>query len=131
MADYFCPKCRQRTANMYGSGHECPPPTEPKIIDWKARCNEMERYWFTPEEGAIFIKENHELKKEMEAIRAALGMPATEVVDAYMDYRVKYNELIMAVATKHPNLTRHQTALMYIENAESAKDDQVETARDA
>lgn len=30
----------------------------------------------------------------------------------------KYMELIMAVGTKHPNQTRHETALMYIINAE-------------
>lgn len=32
----------------------------------------------------------------------------------------KYNELLMAVQTKHPEETRHQTALRYIEQQEAA-----------
>jgi hypothetical protein len=32
----------------------------------------------------------------------------------------KYNELIMAVARKFPDQTRHQTALRYIQQAEAA-----------
>lgn len=31
---------------------------------------------------------------------------------------LKYHELIMAVATKHPEETRHETALRYIQEAE-------------
>ncbi|RLC23193.1 MAG: hypothetical protein DRH56_07865 [Deltaproteobacteria bacterium] len=32
-----------------------------------------------------------------------------------------YNELLMAVETKHPGESRHQTALRYIRNAESRR----------
>lgn len=42
--------------------------------------------------------------------------------------REKYNELIMAVASKYPNETRHQTALRYIQQAESNKGDGIATA---
>lgn len=39
--------------------------------------------------------------------------------DTYWKERVEaYNELILAVGNKHPNETRHQTALRYIKNAE-------------
>lgn len=40
-----------------------------------------------------------------------------------IDYKKLYEELIMEVATKHPNETRHQTALRYIRQAESHQDD--------
>lgn len=45
-------------------------------------------------------------------------VPVTEA-DSVSELKTKYNELIMAVARKHPNETRHQTALRYIKNAES------------
>lgn len=32
----------------------------------------------------------------------------------------RYHELLYAVASKHPNESRHDTALRYINNAESA-----------
>lgn len=35
------------------------------------------------------------------------------------DYRTLYYELIMAVARKYPGETRHQTALRYIQRAET------------
>lgn len=25
MADYYCPQCKERLSNMYGSGHSCQP----------------------------------------------------------------------------------------------------------
>ena len=34
------------------------------------------------------------------------------------ELEAKYNELIMAVASKYPKETRHQTALRYINDAE-------------
>ena len=39
----------------------------------------------------------------------------------------KYYELIMAVANKYPNETRHQTALRYIKEAESCKESDIGT----
>jgi hypothetical protein len=36
----------------------------------------------------------------------------------------RYNELLYAVAKKHPDETRHETALRYIRQAEQPKDDQ-------
>lgn len=40
-----------------------------------------------------------------------------------MDLEVKYNELIMAVASKWPNESRHEAALRYINQAESHDDE--------
>ncbi len=40
-------------------------------------------------------------------------------------YRKAYDELIYHVETKHPNQTRHETALMYIKNAENRDSSQV------
>jgi hypothetical protein len=34
----------------------------------------------------------------------------------------KYNELILSVGNKYPNESRHETALRYIRNAETPKD---------
>ena len=52
--------------------------------------------------------------------------------EQYMALNEKYMELIMAVATKFPNESRHETALRYIEQAENrsniACEAQVETA---
>lgn len=45
---------------------------------------------------------------------------APQPTDKLLELETKYNELIMAVASKYPNETRHQTALRYIKNAESA-----------
>lgn len=39
-------------------------------------------------------------------------------LDRVRELEAKYNELIMAVASKYPNETRHQTALRYINDAE-------------
>lgn len=36
-----------------------------------------------------------------------------------VDYKEKYHELLYAVGTKYPGETRHQTALRYIQRAES------------
>lgn len=41
-----------------------------------------------------------------------------EGYDKLLAYEKKYYLLIMAVGTKHPNETRHQTALRYILEAE-------------
>jgi len=40
-------------------------------------------------------------------------------IAALRDKALAYDELIYAVATKHPNETRHQTALRYIMQRES------------
>lgn len=39
-----------------------------------------------------------------------------------VDVKEKYNELLMAVARKFPNETRHETALRYIREAEKLSD---------
>jgi hypothetical protein len=41
-----------------------------------------------------------------------------ERINLHFDRLEKYNELIMAVGTKFPNETRHQTALRYIQEAD-------------
>ena len=38
--------------------------------------------------------------------------------DKLAELREKYNELLYAVGNKHPDETRHQTALRYIQQAE-------------
>lgn len=40
----------------------------------------------------------------------------------------KYNELLMAVQSKFPGETRHETALRYIRNAETGSNDACEEA---
>jgi hypothetical protein len=47
------------------------------------------------------------------ALVAALAEPEPDAIAA------KYNELLMAVAQKHPDETRHETALRYITQAEN------------
>ena len=47
------------------------------------------------------------------ALEAALAEPEPDAIAA------KYNELLMAVAQKHPDETRHETALRYITQAEN------------
>ena len=55
------------------------------------------------------------------------GEPArwVEVSDIY-ELERKYNELIYAVQKKYPNETRHETALRYIQEAESKGPTQTE-----
>jgi hypothetical protein len=52
-------------------------------------------------------------KAALAAIDAALAEPEPDAIAA------KYNELLMAVAQKHPDETRHETALRYITQAEN------------
>lgn len=47
------------------------------------------------------------------------------------DAKVLYNELLFAVATKHPGESRHQTALRYIRRAEEAKCSTATTAKES
>lgn len=46
----------------------------------------------------------------------------TRAANEIEQLRRKYNELIMAVASKFPNETRHETALRYIKKAEEQKE---------
>lgn len=48
---------------------------------------------------------------------------AEQVIEAAEDIKTKYYELIMAVGNKYEKETRHETALRYIQQAESCKDD--------
>lgn len=60
----------------------------------------------------LLEKEVARLKEEENhALRAQLASAEQRVAE--------YNELIYAVQTKHPDETRHQTALRYIRNAEN------------
>ena len=45
-----------------------------------------------------------------------------EAPEQWLGTQEKYMELLLAVASKFPNETRHQTALRYIKNAESHTD---------
>ena len=51
-------------------------------------------------------------QKAIDLIKKITTTPASPVQELY-------NELLFAVARKHPNETRHQTALRYIQQAES------------
>ena len=58
------------------------------------------------------------------AIRAAEAISVEEAradANALDDLRRKYSELLYAVASKHPQETRHETALRYIRQAEDAR----------
>lgn len=57
-----------------------------------------------------------------EQIAEALGQIEPQVMPKIADLEEKYNELIMAVAKKFTNETRHQTALRYIQEAEKLED---------
>lgn len=52
-------------------------------------------------------------------------MNTEQQADKVRELEAKYNELIMAVARKFPNETRHQTALRYINEAELAEQDYI------
>jgi len=52
--------------------------------------------------------------------QAALAVLAAALAEQKPDaIAAKYNELLMAVAQKHPDETRHETALRYITQAEN------------
>jgi len=68
----------------------------------------------------LLIKLRDELLERVETIKSRPVEP--EVIAEIADVEEKYNELIMAVAKKFTNETRHQTALRYIKEAESLED---------
>lgn len=53
------------------------------------------------------------------AITALEEMPAVEDMTQQQSVEEKYRELIMAVESKYPTETRHETALRYIHEAEN------------
>ena len=55
----------------------------------------------------------------MDKTNTRIGMSYEELSDAHFGLQKRYYELIMAVSTKHPNETRHETALRYIQEAEA------------
>jgi hypothetical protein len=59
------------------------------------------------------------VQKMHEAMLAAAPPPPTDD-ERVRELESKYNELIMAVACKFPDETRHDTALRYIRNAEAS-----------
>jgi hypothetical protein len=61
--------------------------------------------------GSVFRNPYKHQQAVLAALDAALAEP-----DAIA---AKYNELLMAVAQKHPDETRHETALRYITQAEN------------
>lgn len=64
-------------------------------------CHEGPNRFSTNGWGREVLKLSKQLARQVEALEA------------------KYNELIHAVETKHPDETRHETALRYITQAES------------
>lgn len=67
-----------------------------------------------------------ELQKEIDELKANRAETLVRQGDSQpmlrTDIEEKYNELIMAVAKKFTNETRHETALRYIKEAESFND---------
>lgn len=67
-----------------------------------------------------------ELRKELYDLDTALGIgasfvPRAQRVADLVRAETHYNELLYAVACKHPGETRHQTALRYIREREEAR----------
>jgi hypothetical protein len=68
------------------------------------------------------MQDFHRLTEANDALQAQVEQRDAEIaalLREFMRLRSEYMELIHAVATKHPNETRHQTALRYIMQRES------------
>lgn len=73
--------------------------------------------------GHDYWERYFQAKFEVELAKLAAAPQPTD--DRVRELEAKYNELIMAVARKFPNETRHDTAVRYIRNAEEPTDDRV------
>lgn len=58
---------------------------------------------------------------QLEQQRDDLQFSLDKEVKRVMELQAKYDELLYAVASKHPNESRHETALRYIKDREMAK----------
>lgn len=75
------------------------------------------------------LKDKEELQDALANLRQQLADFAKRLAEAKRD-AARYNELLYAVAKKHPDETRHETALRYIRQAEQPKDDQCQAMRE-
>ncbi len=66
--------------------------------------------------GAVATGSAYSVRDRLRVERAAAKAALLAAIE---QRESQYNELIMAVARKFPGETRHQTALRYIQNAES------------
>lgn len=71
------------------------------------------------------------LDKHHHALCEELRDQVRQFVNERNHFRDRYDELLYAVATKHPDETRHQTALRYIRERETANDHQVASTESA
>lgn len=69
------------------------------------------------------------LDKHHRAVVEELRDTVKGMVAARDNWRDKYHDLVFAVATKHPDETRHETAKRYILQAEQPRDNQCASAR--
>lgn len=62
---------------------------------------------------------NHEISRHVESARYWMDILIKDLDTLRAQPDVRYEELIMAVETKHEGETRHQTALRYIQTMEA------------
>ncbi len=61
---------------------------------------------------------DHERPTRVSESSSTRRAPHPQEAETPQDYKAKYHELLFAVSMKHPNETRHETALRYIRKAE-------------
>ena len=82
-----------------------------------ARC--VEALWSANE--SLWNNALNDAARKLEQVIASLPASAqatAKVLAAAKETQEKYNELLYGVSIKHPNETRHETALRYIRQAE-------------
>jgi hypothetical protein len=103
-----------------------------KIDELEKENSEMARQLAEPAEWQIekdrLEKEVERLKAEVVAYKLAHSVLVERVAAGQQMAVEKYNELISHVETKHPNETRHETAIRYIIEKERKADQQSKEA---
>lgn len=103
--------CRRFTDEVFKKAGKVPPPVQAVLCDKCGRSG-VNRFVISDER----IEEIRRLV--MGDINQQRHASAQQ--SRIRELESKYNELLMAVQTKHPEETRHQTALRYIEQQEAA-----------
>lgn len=77
---------------------------------------------YHPYAACLMFKACHNgdtVRGNLQAVKVdARSLPPTDA-PSVRELQAKYNELLFAVARKHPGESRHETALRYIRNAEA------------